>query len=231
VHGGGWTLGGIREADRPCRRLAVESGRAVLSIAYRQAPETPFPGAFSDCVAAVRWAAGHAAELGADADGLALVGDSAGGNLVAATALALREDGPAVAAQVLIYPCLAPPVEGEFDSYARYADGPLMTRAELEWFWGNYLPDAAAGRDPRAAPLRSDDLAGAPRALVVAAGLDPLRDEAIAYAGLLREAGVETELAVYRGAAHGFWWMDGEMRQAAELTAQVTRFLRSPRPA
>jgi acetyl esterase len=170
----------------------------------------------------------NAAELGAHPDRIALAGDSAGGNLVAAAALALRDaGGPRIDAQVLVYPCLAPPRDGEFDSYARYADGPLMTRSEMDWFWANYLRSEADARDPRAAPLLAEDLAGLPRALVVAAELDPLRDEAIAYAGRLREAGVETELAVYRGAAHGFWWMDGEMRQAAELTAQMARFLSS----
>jgi acetyl esterase len=230
LHGGGFTLGGIEEADRPCRRLAAAGDCAVVSVAYRLAPETAFPGPLDDCVHAVRWLAADTGAVEADGGQIVLVGDSAGANLAAATALRLRDDGgPHLAAQVLLYPCLAPARTSTFASYRQYADGPLMTRADMEWFWGHYLRSEADERNPYAAPLLATDLSGLPPALVVVAELDPLRDEGLAYAERLRKAGVACESAVYRGAAHGFWWMDAEMRQAAELDAQITRFLRAHR--
>ena len=226
-HGGGWTLGGLAEGDRPCKRLAVASDCVVVAVEYRRAPETKFPGPLDDCVQAVRWLAAHPDAVEADGEHVVLLGDSAGGNLAAATTLCLRDDGgPSLAAQVLLYPCLAPARTSTFASYTQYADGPLMTRAEMEWFWAHYLRSVTDEQDPLAAPLVAPDLAGLPPALVVVAELDPLRDEGLAYAERLRAAGVRTESTVYRGAAHGFWWMDGEMRQA-ELTGQLGRYLRA----
>jgi acetyl esterase len=198
----------------------------VVAVEYRLAPETKFPGPLEDCVQAVRWLAAHGEAAGADGDRMALLGDSAGGNLAAAAAITLRdEDGPQPAAQILLYPCLAPARTSTFASYRDYADGPLMTRADLDWFWDHYLRSEADEQDPRAVPLLAGDLSGLPPALVVVAELDPLRDEGLAYAGRLQAAGVPTETTVYRGAAHGFWWMDGEMRQATELTGQLARYL------
>jgi acetyl esterase len=101
-----------------------------------------------------------------------------------------------------------------------------MSRAEMDWFWRHYLRSERDGADPAAAPLLAEDLSGLPPTTVVVAELDPLRDEGLAYAERLRAAGVPTTVEVYRGAAHGFWWMDGEMRQAAELTEQIARELR-----
>jgi acetyl esterase len=229
LHGGGWTAGGLTESDRPCRRLAAAGDCVVVAVEYRLAPETKFPGPLEDSVAAVRWLAGDAGADFVEADGsqVVLLGDSAGGNLAAATTLWLRDEGgPRLSAQVLLYPCLAPARTATSSSYREYADGPLMTRAEMEWFWGHYLRSEADEQDPRAAPLLAADLSGLPPALVVVAELDPLRDEGLAYAERLRAAGVPAESAVYRGAAHGFWWMDGEMRQAGELDEQLVRFLR-----
>jgi acetyl esterase len=228
LHGGGWALGGLEEADRPCRRLAVSAGCVVVAVEYRRAPETKFPGPLEDCVQAVRWLVDNAEAVGADSAHVALLGDSAGGNLAAAATVRLRDEGgPRIDAQVLLYPCLAPARTTTFASYEQYADGPLMTRADMEWFWDHYLRSEADEHDPAAAPLLAADLAGLPSALVVVAELDPLRDEGLAYAERLRTAGVRTESAVFRGAAHGFWWMDREMRQATELDEQIARFLRA----
>jgi acetyl esterase len=228
LHGGGWVLGGIEAADRPCRRLASLGNCVVVSVEYRRAPETKFPGPVDDCVAATRWLGENARSVGADPERIVLLGDSAGGNLVAATALSLRDEGgPRLAGQILLYPCLAPARDSPFASYRKYRDGPLMSAAELEWFWDHYLRSVEDETDPRAAPLRATDLSGLPPATLVLAELDPLRDEGLTYAERLREAGVRCEVVVYRGAAHGFWWMDGEMSQAVELTEQLGRYLRT----
>lgn len=226
-HGGGWTLGGVRAADRPCRRLAIAGECVIASVQYRLAPETPFPGPLEDCVAAVRDLANRTEAIEADAERLVLLGDSAGGNLAAASALVLRDaHGPAVAAQILLYPLLAPARDTPYASYFEQAEGPLMTRRELEWFWELYLSSEADETDPRAAPLAADDLVGLPAATIVLAELDPLRDEGLAYARRLAEAGVTVTTTVYAGAAHGFWWLDGELAQAAELTDQLAAVLR-----
>jgi acetyl esterase/lipase len=179
-------------------------------------------------VSAVRWLAANPDTVGAQDGQLVLMGDSAGGNLVAATTHCLSQDGgPGIDRQILLYPCLAPARTSEFTSYETYADGPLMSRAEMAWFWDHYLRSQADELDPRAAPLLVSDLSGSPRTTLVLAELDPLRDEGLAYGERLRQQGVATEITVYRGAAHGFWWMDGEMRQAAELTDQLGRRLRA----
>jgi acetyl esterase len=228
-HGGGWVVGSVRAADRPCRRLARAAECVVASLEYRRAPETRFPGPLLDCLAATRWLVAHSDEVGSRADGAVLLGDSAGGNLAAAAALALRNAHEPVEllAQILVYPTLSPARGTRFASYHEFAEGPLMTRRELEWFWDLYLASEADEADPLAAPLASDDLAGLPPATIILAELDPLRDEGLAYADRLRAAGVEASSTVYPGAAHGFWWMDGEMSQASELTEQLAATIRS----
>lgn len=225
LHGGGWTLGGIKPADGPCRALAAASGCVVVSLAYRLAPETPFPGPLEDCVAAARALAADPTAVGGDDGGLVLMGDSAGGNLAAATSLVMRGTG-VVQAQVLLYPCLSPARDSPFASYAENADGPLMTRAELLWFWDHYLGFDGDPTDPRAAPLAAPDHGGLPPTTVVVCELDPLRDEGLEYARLLDAAGVDVRTVTIPGAAHGFWWMDAVMSQAGELTAQLGRWIR-----
>jgi len=225
-HGGGWTLGSVRSADRPCRALANSSGAAIVSVEYRRAPETKFPGPLRDAVSAVRWVAANAVELGGDGR-LVLLGDSAGGNLAAATSLVLRDEGgPLPDAQVLIYPCLAPASTTDFDSYRDFADGPFMTRRELDWFWDHYLRSPDDALNPLAAPLHAPDLAGLPPTTVVVAELDPLCDEGVAFAQRLQAAGVISQLLTYRGAAHGFWWLGAAMVQARELTESLGPILR-----
>lgn len=225
LHGGGWTLGGIKPADRPCRALAAASGCVVVSLDYRRAPETKFPGPLLDCVAAARAIVAAPALVGGDSGGIVLLGDSAGGNLAAATTLALRADAGAVRAQVLLYPSLLPARGTPYASYRRQAEGPLMTAREMVWFWDHYLRTDEDGYDPRAAPLLAQDLRDLPPTTIVTAELDLLRDEALAYAGRLAEAGVPVETTTYVGAAHGFWWMDAVMSQAGELTEQLARIV------
>lgn len=224
LHGGGWTLGGLKPADRPCRALAAASGCVVVSLAYRLAPETKFPGPLLDCIAAARALVDDLGAVGGDPDRrLVIVGDSAGGNLAAASAHELRDLPGALRALVLLYPSLHPARSSPYASYRRCAEGPLLTVREMAWFWDHYLRTPEDGADPRAAPVLAEDLTGLPPTTIVTAELDPLRDEALHYAERLAEAGVRVTSTTYAGAAHGFWWMDAVLSQAAELTAQVAQ--------
>jgi|FaiFalFF_MnMetaG_3_1042247.scaffolds.fasta_scaffold01659_7 acetyl esterase len=203
-HGGGWVLGDLDTHDAPCRFLANASGCVVMAVDYRRAPEHKFPAAVEDAYAATLWALRSApAALAIPPGRVALAGDSAGGNLVAAvTLLARRRGDPQPACQVLIYPV----TDYDFGrpSYRENAEGYLLTREGMEWFWGHYLETPEQGADPLASPLRAPDVTGLPPALVVTAEYDPLRDEGEAYAERLAQAGVPTVCLRYMGNIHGF---------------------------
>ena len=200
-HGGGWVLGGLDSHDGLCRSLARESGALVIAVDYRLAPEYPFPAAFEDCVAATAWVAAHGAEIGARGPALAVGGDSAGANLAACVALHARDSGgPKVALQLLLYPPTSH--EGAGSDSAR--NGFFLTRAEMDWYWARYAGADGAHFDPYAAPALAATLVGLPPAYVVAAGDDPLREETVAYAHRLAEAGVPVRLRVYDEMVHGF---------------------------
>ena len=215
-HGGGWVTGSVPYADRPCRALAASSGTVVVSVEYRRAPETRFPGPVDDAEAATAWLARHAGELDADPARLAVAGDSAGGTLAAAVARRLRGQ---VARQVLVYPALAPPDPVAHPSHAHHGEGRMLTSDDMAWFWGHYLGGTAPTAD--AAPLLADDLAGLPPASIAVAGFDPLHDEGVAYAEKLRAAGVEVALRDWPDMIHGFLAMGGELPQTADLIAWV----------
>lgn len=228
LHGGGFVAGGVGVADRPCRALAAAAHCAVLSVEYRLAPENPFPVPVRDCLAAVRWAAANAGAIGADPARVVLVGDSAGGTLAAACALALRDAGDSLlAGQILLYPTLLPARVNPSPSLRTHGEGYLMTRGSLEWFWDHYLRGRAGTTDPLAAPLLAPDVRGLPPTTVVVAEFDPLRDEGVEYARRLRAAGVPTVTHLVPGALHGFWWLDAALRQAGELTEYLAADLRA----
>jgi acetyl esterase len=216
-------LGGLESYDQTCRFLAREGNLRVLSVDYRLAPEHPFPAPVEDAVAAYEWALGAAGELGADAERIAVGGDSAGGNL-AAVVSQLAAAKPAM--QLLIYPVCD--LSEKRESYRLFGEGFLLTARGMDWYNGQYLPDAEAARDPRASPLLADDLSGSPRTYLTIAGFDPLRDEALAYARRLQEAGTDVELVVHRGLIHGFANMTrlgrtapAAMRAAAEALRTI----------
>jgi acetyl esterase len=207
-HGGGWVTGGLELVDRPLRKLANATGAVIANVGYRLAPETKFPGAAEDCYAAVADLHARADEWGVDGDHLVVSGDSAGGNLAAAVCLMSRDrGGPPIAAQLLLYPVLAPAADSAFSSYEENAEGYLLTRDTMLFFWDHYLSDAQDAINPYAAPLRAENLSGLPPALVITAEYDPLRDEGEAYARRLQEAGVEVNAIRYDGYIHGFFWM------------------------
>src|SRR5436305_14212786 len=187
-HGGGWTIGDLDTHDVRCRQLAVGARCVVFSVDYRLAPEYPFTAALDDCLAATRHVAENADQL--KIRGLAVGGDSAGGNLAAAVALLARDAGaPAIAFQLLIYPAtdqrLATP------SHERNGQGYLLTRDAMLYFRGAYLPNETDWTDWRPSPLLAKTHAGLPPALVITAGYDPLLDEGRAYAEKLRAAGLD----------------------------------------
>lgn len=204
-HGGGWVLGDLDGSELVCRSLARDTGAVVVSVAYRLAPEDPFPAGLDDAVAAVRWAAGHLGELGGAGGPLVVGGDSAGANLAAAVTHELRAAGaPSLAAQVLAYP--ATDLLGDYPSRLANADGPVLTAADGDWFARLYLgPDAESrAADPRVSPLRAPDHADLPPAVVAVAEFDMLHDEGVAYAEALRGAGVPIVLEDCAGMVHGF---------------------------
>jgi acetyl esterase len=212
--------------DVMCRNLCAGAGCVVASVDYRLAPEHKFPAAPEDCLHATRWAGANAAALGADPARIAVGGDSAGGNLAAVTALRVRDEGgPALCAQLLIYP-VTEHWDAGMPSYAENAEGYGLTRDGMKWFWGHYLADPTDARHPHAAPLRAPDLRGLPLALVVTAEYDPLRDEGERYAARLREAGVPTELVRYAGMNHGFFFWPGVVDVAGTALDAASAWLR-----
>lgn len=206
-HGGGWVVGDLATHDHICRYFAAGAAICVIAVDYRLAPEHPFPAAFDDCLAAVHWIAGNASDFGIDPGKLAVGGDSAGGNLAAAVAIALRDDGGAMPAlQLLIYP--ATDMTADNDSLRENAEGFLLTRAAMERFTNWYVTDAAQRTDPRASPQYGVH-GGLPRAFIQTAEFDPLRDEARVYADTLSAAGVTVQYRCYPGMLHGFARMGG----------------------
>jgi acetyl esterase len=202
-HGGGWVIGDLETHDGLCRFLAAHSGCRVLSVDYRLAPEDPFPAPIEDAFAAFSWAAENAAELGADPSRIAVGGDSAGGNLSAAVCLLARDAGAAQPAmQLLLYPVTDS--VGGHASRDTFAEGFLLTRNDMDWFEGHYIPNGCEPGDRRISMMRADDLSGLAPAFVTTAGFDPLRDEGEIYATRMREAGVRVVLRRYPELIHGF---------------------------
>lgn len=225
-HGGGWVTGGVELSDAPCRALARAARAVVLSVEYRLSPESRHPGPVEDAFAAVAWLAAHADRVGASPGRVIVMGESAGGNLAAATALMIRDRGlPALAGQVLLYPPLAPTRESSYPSLVENADGGTLTRGGMEWFWDHYLGPEQDGRDAYASPLLAPDVAGLPAALVVVAEHDPLRDEGLAYADRLRAAGVSTQAHSYPGVPHGFFSLSRVLPEGRDVVLRVASWI------
>jgi acetyl esterase len=228
-HGGGWVAGDLETHDRQARLIAIETGAVVVSVDYRRPPETRFPGAFEDALAAVRQVIADIGEFGGDHSRVGVAGDSAGGNLAAAVAIACRDAGIKLAAQLLAYPVIDVAgnyadlkVNARYPSRAENAEGYFLSRAVMEWFAGHYLEDPGQGVDWRVSPLRAKSLAGVAPAVVCTAWFDPLRDEGKAYADALAAAGVATKYHHGAGLIHGYFGL-GDASETARAEAQRAR--------
>ena len=217
LHGGGWVIGDLDTHDPICRALANATRATVTAIDYRLAPETPYPGPLDDAMAALAWAAAKWPE-----HRLAVAGDSAGGGLAAGCALRARDepDAPALTAQLLVYPALDPTLSSP--SVTENAEGCFLTRDDMIWFWGHYLPGGASSGDGYVAPGTAGALDGLPPAVVAVAEFDPLRDEGTRYAQAIREAGVAVTLIPGDGLVHGWLGMT-ELSPVADRAAAQTR--------
>lgn len=216
-HGGGWVFGDLTSHDGACRFLARRANARVLAVDYRLAPETAFPGAFDDAVAALAWSQVHAAELGADPARIGVGGDSAGGNLAVAAALH-AETRPAFA--LLIYPLTDADLE-RHASTRLFAKGPLLTRQGIRDFVGHYAPSPRQQLDPRVSVIDHPGLEAMPPTFVATAGMDPLRDQGEAFAAKLQGAGVSVEVQRFENLPHGFFNVlaEPQCRAAAEQVA------------
>lgn len=237
-HGGGFVVGSAAASDSYCVDVVRELGFAVANVEYRLAPETPFPGPLDDCYAALTYLHAHAAELGIDADRIAVGGQSAGGGLAAGTVLRARDEGRVpVAFQLLEIPELDDRLTTV--SMTEFVDTPMWHRPNAILSWQYYLGDSYTGpEDPNvsiyAAPARANDLAGLPPAYVSTMELDPLRDEGIDYGLRLLQAGVSVELHSFPGTFHAsrlFASAEVSRRGHAESLDALRRGLRPRTPA
>ena len=219
-HGGGWTIGSLDSTDWLCSNVAVSTRAVVVSVEYRLAPDHRFPAAAEDCYAALVDVVARAAEFGADPDRVAVMGDSAGGNLAAVVSLMARDrSGPPIAHQGLIYPAVDLTMSSP--SLEENAHAPILTRAECLAFRNHYL-DEKDQRNPYASPLFAEDHAGLPPALIQVAEHDPIRDDGYRYADELRAAGVPVRLTEYAGMPHGYAWFPRICRSAQQALAELS---------
>jgi acetyl esterase len=220
-HGGGWTIGTAEQYDLVTRQVANATDAIVVSVDYRLAPEHPFPAAVDDAWTALTWTAKNAASFGGDAARLAVMGDSAGGNLAAVCALLARNAGtPPIALQVLVYPV----VDCDLDtsSYRENGNGYFLTEADMRWFFSCYTGAGEVRNDWRVSPLRAPDLTGLAPAVVVTAEFDPLRDEGRAYADALERAGVPVVRHEYGGMIHGFFGLSAAFDASRDAMQRVS---------
>ena len=225
MHGGGWVLGNLDSHDGLCCHLANQARCCVISIDYRLAPESPFPAAVEDCVAAYTTIVEDAAALKIDPFRIAVGGDSAGGTLAAVLAL-MGRDGtvPPPIQQTLIYPVVD--IDQSLNDYGPNSDGMLITGATMVYFRDHYVPHVPDRADWRASPIKASSLAGLPPALVVVCGHDPLKSEGQAYALRLEQEGVKVTLLQLSDQPHGVITMTKVVRAAINLQDFVAASLR-----
>lgn len=223
-HGGGWVLGNLDQVEYPCRLLATGTGRTVVSVDYRLAPENKFPSAVQDCYYVSKWMAENAENVGVLKEKMTVCGDSAGGNLAAAVCLMAKDrHEPSIASQVLIYPItdLSDPI------YQDYPDelSPALTRADMNWFIGHYISRNEELHDQYASPISRTDLTGLPPALLITAEYDILTKQCNAYANRLKGAGVRVNFAHYARLVHGFFTLPDVFDDAHDAINRISKEL------
>ena len=225
IHGGGWMYGSPEQSDVTCVRFCQHTGAVVASPRYRLAPEHSFPAAFEDCLAVLDWIAEGGAAPAVDAARIAVTGESSGGNLAAALALAARDrGGPAIRLQVLNYPALG--TDFATTSYRENAAAPILSRDEMMYFWKAYLGDGLDSGDSRAVPLKAEDFSNLPPAHIVTAEYDPLRDDGSLYAEKLKAAGAPVVLHNAPRLPHGFMRAWSASADAGSLAEGMCRAFR-----
>lgn len=225
-HGSGWVIGNVEVCDCVSRSLANRTGCVVFAVNYQKAPEHKFPVPLDDCYVATRWVFDNASALGLDAARIGVIGDSAGGNLAAAVTLRARDEGgPKIAYQVLVHPAVQ--YGWDTPSAVANAEGYLIQRASLEWFWNHYVSSPSDALHPYCSPLAARDHSNLPPAFIACAEYDPICDDGRHYAEKLRAAGVPVEFRLYEGMIHGFLWMSGIFDQSKALLDEIGRKVRS----
>jgi acetyl esterase/lipase len=219
-HGGGFVFGGLDTHDGICRRITHESGCRLIAVDYRLAPEHPFPAAVEDGLAATRWIANHARDLGIATGRLAIGGDSAGANLAA---VVCQQAGHAAQPRLALQVLLCPVLDMDIDTPSRlaFARGHFLDRTTMEWSLRHVCPAGTDLADPRISPLRSAELAGLPPAHIHTAEFDPLRDEGEAYADRLARAGVKVRYRCHDGMIHHFYGLGGVIPYARVAMTEI----------
>ena len=225
-HGGGFVLGNIKAYDKICRRMSLLTKSIIVSVEYRLAPEYKFPAAPTDCLDVTKWVAENAVSMGADPEKLVVMGDSAGGNLAAVTAIQARDQGgPAIAFQVLVYPTVD--ARMTYPSIEENGKGYILTKDLMTWFTDHYSRTPSDKEHPLMSPILTKDLSGLPPALIQTAGFDPLRDEGIDYAQELKKTGNEVIHTNYEGLVHTYYTMPGFSKKCLSTHLEIGRVLRS----
>lgn len=223
-HGGGWVQGNPEQSAWLSSRIAVRNKAVVLTPSYRLAPEDVFPAGVEDCWKSLTWAVEHADELGISSGRIAVMGDSAGGNLAAVMALMARDaGGPTLRAEVLIYPGVE--MYDRWPSEDRHAEAPVLTSKNMRAFARLYLGDQHGTEDWRASPIRAASHEGLPKTFIVTAELDPLLDNGAHYRDALVAGGVPVRYAEYDGAVHGFMSLPGVVPAAERALDDIVAFL------
>jgi acetyl esterase len=223
-HGGGWVQGNPEQSGWLASHLAVRAGVIVVSPTYRLAPEDPFPAAVDDAWETLEWLVSDAERLGVDPQRIAVMGDSAGGNLAAVVALLARDAGtPELRAQVLIYP--GTEMYDRWPSEDRNAEAPVLTSKNMRAFTRLYLGDRFGDEGFRASPIRAESHAGLPKTFILTAEHDPLLDNGSRYRDALVDAGVPVRYVEYDGAIHGFLSLPGVVPVAKRALGDIVEFL------
>ena len=221
-HGGGWVSGNLDSHDRVCRRVAKRLNRTVLAVDYRLAPEHRFPAAAEDAFDALCWAANNAGTLRVDVRDISVMGDSAGGNLAAVSALLSRDNnGPRIRRQILIYPFID--ASRAFDSCETYRHAPVLTSVGMDWMLENYIGDEANRNDVMLSPAQAD-LSNLPPAFIACAEYDPLADHSKWYQERLQAAGGVVELEVYARQIHGFFSLPRVASEVEKSLVDIEKF-------